>query len=89
MVIYAALFTGKPIICSNGIIEISYEKGFAFNKERLEKEPSKSQVEQIFSEALNERVIIKYSIQEEHDEEIDAEQHLINTFGKDTIVIEE
>ena len=89
MVIYAALFTGKPIICSDGIIEISYEKGFAFNKDRLEKDPIKSQVEQIFSEALNERVRIKYSIQEDDDEEVDTEQHLINTFGKDAIIIEE
>ncbi|WBW97557.1 DNA polymerase III subunit gamma/tau [Oceanirhabdus sp. W0125-5] len=90
MVIYAALFTGKPIMCSNGVIEISYEKGFAFNKDRLEKDPAKSQVEQVFSEALNERVRIKYSIQEENGEEaIDAEQHLINTFGEDSIIIEE
>jgi len=62
MIIYASLVTGNVSDCKNGIIEITYEEQYAFNKKRLETEQFRKRVNSIFSEALNEPVTVKYKV---------------------------
>lgn len=88
-VIHAALFTGEVIKCESGIITIRYDKDYAFNKQRLEKEENRRIVEEIFSEALKERVRLQYYIDgdENKDKSKSSEQLLKDTFGEDLIEI--
>lgn len=87
MIIYASLVTGSVEECKNGIITISYGEEYAFNKTRLEKEPSKSEVEQIFSEALNEKVRIKYIVENNNTDEKSPGDMLRETLGDDIVEI--
>lgn len=89
MIIYAALFTGRPIECIDGILEIQYDNEYAFNKERLDKEPFRSAVDQIFSEVVGDRIRVKYSIDSGGEVEETSDQHLIDMFGEDTVVFED
>lgn len=88
-VIHAALFTGEVIKCENGIITIRYDKDYAFNKQRLEKEENRRIVEELFSEALKERVRLQYYIDgaETKDNSKSSEQLLRDAFGEDLIEI--
>lgn len=79
MVIYVSLTTGKPISCNKGVIEINYDSEFAFNKARLEKEPLKSEIEEVFSESLNEPIRIIYTV-DKKEEETDTEDIIRDTF---------
>lgn len=90
MVIYASLMTGKPVACSNGVIEIQYEEQFAFNKQRLEKEDNRKAIEEIFSELLKEKVKIRYTVEVKGGFEKSPEQLLKETFGEEVVeIIEE
>ncbi|WML36462.1 DNA polymerase III subunit gamma/tau [Clostridium sp. OS1-26] len=88
-VIHAALFTGEVIKCENGMITIRYDKDYAFNKQRLEKEENRRIVEEIFSEALKERVRLQYYIDgdETRGKSNSPEQLLRDAFGEDLIEI--
>ncbi len=88
MVIYAALTTGKPESCNGGIIEIKYENQYSFNKRRLEKDDNRKIVEDVFSEALKEKVRIKYTIQENKQEyKDDIQNRILEAFGEDFVEI--
>ncbi|WP_125154814.1 DNA polymerase III subunit gamma/tau [Clostridium rectalis] len=87
MVLYASLMTSYPIDCKDGIIIIRYEKEYAFNKQRLEKDENRKIVENIFSEVLKEKVRIKYIIDEEQVTEENPEEMLKKTFGKDIVEV--
>lgn len=84
MVIYASLVTGEVSGCKNGEITIKYPKEYSFNKERLEKEEYRTKIEEIFSEALKEKVRIKYTVEEEMKES--NEEKLKEYFG-DTLEV--
>lgn len=88
-VIHAALFTGEVVKCENGVITIRYDKNYAFNKQRLEKEENRRIVEEIFSEVLKERVRLQYSIDgnEIKGNSNSPEQLLRDAFGEDLIEI--
>lgn len=89
MVLYASLITANPVDCQDGVITIKYDKEYAFNKQRLERDDNKNLVEDIFSEVLKERVKIKYIV-EQVDKEETPEEDLIRAFGHDIVeIIEE
>lgn len=89
MVVYASLLTGVPISCENGVITIAYEKQYAFNKPRLEKEENRKVIQDIFSEVLKEHVKIDYQV--ESEEAVDrigsAEEELLKAFGPEMVEI--
>jgi len=87
MVIYASLMTGEVISCQGGVIELSYEKQYAFNKIRLDKEENRNIIEEIFSESLKEPVKIKYTVEADEKELRSPEDILIETFGEDLVEI--
>lgn len=87
MVIYASLMTGEIVSCDGGIIELGYEKQYAFNKIRLEKEENRNIIEEIFSESLKEQVKIKYTIEAEEEQIKSPEDILKETFGEDLVEI--
>lgn len=87
MIIFASLTTGVPVKCSGGVIYISYEKNFSFNKNRLEKEENRKKVEDIFSEVLKERVRITYIVESGEEEIKSPEELLKETFGEDVVEI--
>ncbi|SHI12252.1 DNA polymerase-3 subunit gamma/tau [Clostridium collagenovorans DSM 3089] len=87
MIIFASLTTGVPVKCSGGVIYISYEKNFSFNKNRLEKEENRKKVEDIFSEVLKERVRITYIVEPGEEEIKSPEELLKETFGEDVVEI--
>lgn len=88
MVLFAALTTGKIVNCEKGIITIEYDKNYAFHKQRLEKQENIKIVEQIFSEILKEKVTVKYSTENDtQDNSPSREQLLKDTFGEDVVEI--
>ncbi len=87
MVIYASLMTGEIVSCDGGVIELKYEKQFAFNKIRLEKEENRNLIEEIFSESLKEPVKIKYTIESDEKQAKSPEDMLRETFGDDLLEI--
>ena len=87
MVVYASLMTGEIVACDGGVIELHYEKQFAFNKIRLEKEDNRNLIEEIFSESLKEPVKIKYTIEAEEKQSRSPEDILIEAFGEDLVEV--
>lgn len=88
MTVYAYLITGKPIDCKNGVVEIRFGKDYAFSKKNLQKEENNKIVKEIFSEALKEKVDIKYSVEKDNvKEDKDPEKILKDTFGEDMVEI--
>lgn len=87
MVVYASLMTGEIVACDGGVIELHYEKQFAFNKIRLEKEENRNLIEEIFSESLKEPVKIKYTIEAEEKQSRSPEDILIEAFGEDLVEV--
>ncbi|QXE19358.1 DNA polymerase III subunit gamma/tau [Clostridium sp. 001] len=88
MVLFAALTTGKVVTCEKGIITIEYGKEYAFHKQRLEKDGNRKIVEQVFSEVLKEKVMIRYIIEDEvEDVSVSKEKLLKDTFGEDIVEI--
>ncbi len=89
MVLFAALTTGEISSCDKGIITINYDKNYAFNKQRLEKDENRKIVESIFSDTLKEKVKIQYNIDFQIAEGLDKspEQVLKDAFGEDLIEI--
>ena len=85
MVIYASLMTGEIVSCDGGVIELRYEKQFAFNKIRLEKEENRNLIEEIFSESLKEPVKIKYTVEADEKQVKSPEDMLRETFGEDLL----
>ena len=76
MIIYASIVTAKPYSFKNGIVTLEYDSTYAFNKARLEREEYKKIVNEVFSEALNENVAVKYIIKEDDSIEENKEQLL-------------
>ncbi|WP_333861812.1 DNA polymerase III subunit gamma/tau [Clostridium sp.] len=88
MVLFAALTTGKIVSCDKGIINIEYNKNYAFHKQRLEKQENVKIVEQIFSEILKEKVTVKYSIENDIQDTVPSREQLLkDTFGEDMVEI--
>ncbi|MFD3155314.1 DNA polymerase III subunit gamma/tau [Haloimpatiens sp. FM7330] len=87
MVIYASLVTGKLLSCNGAIIQIGYDKQFAFNKNRLEKKENRTIVEEIFAEVLKEKVKVKYVVESEEEVQKTPEQMLKENFPEDMIEI--
>jgi DNA polymerase-3 subunit gamma/tau len=88
MVIYASLMTGEIASCYGGVIELAYEKQFAFNKIRLEKEQNRNLIEEIFSEVLKEEVKIKYTVESDEKKQVKSPEDILKeTFGEDLVEI--
>lgn len=87
MVIYASLITGEIIECKNGIIKIKYEPQYAFNINRLQKDENCKIVEDVFSEALKEKVRIKYIVDKKEEDKKSPEEILKETFGEELVEI--
>lgn len=87
MVIYASLITGEVIGCSEGVIQIKFDDMYAFNKQRLEKEENRKIVEDIFSQALKEKVRIKYIVDQKEKPTKSPEEIIKETFGEELVEI--
>lgn len=88
MVIYASLVTGRPVACNNGVIEIEYEEQYSFNKIRLEKGDNPKLVNEVFSEVLKDKVVVRYKvIKSESNEERSTEDMLMGVLGPDVLEI--
>ncbi|MEA4828300.1 MAG: DNA polymerase III subunit gamma/tau [Clostridium sp.] len=87
MVLYASLTTGRIESCNNGVVEVKYEPEYAFNISRLRKEDNRKIIEEIFSEALKEKVRIKYTVDKKEDYQKSPEQILKETFGEELVEI--
>ncbi|WP_138205080.1 DNA polymerase III subunit gamma/tau [Haloimpatiens lingqiaonensis] len=87
MVIYASLMTGRVIACSGGIIQIKYDKEFAFNKKRLEKDENRKIIDEIFSDVLKEKVKVIYVVDEKVKIKKTPEQILTENFPEEMIEI--
>lgn len=87
MVLYASLMTGRLVGFSKGVVEIFYEEQYAFNKQRLEKEDNRRNVEEIFAEVLKEKVKLKYTVEKQKEKDRSTEDILIETFGADMVEI--
>jgi len=75
MIVYASIVTAKPYSLKDGIVTLEYDATYAFNKARLEKEDYRKIVNEVFSEALHEKVAVKYIIKE--DDNIEENKELL------------
>lgn len=80
MVIYASIVTAKPYKFEKGIVTLVYEASYAFNKNRLEKLEYKKIVNEIFSEVLKDKVIVKYDVENSESGELSKEELLKQKF---------
>jgi DNA polymerase-3 subunit gamma/tau len=82
----ALLGTGDVVNCKDGIIEIKFEKQYAFSRQRLEKEDIKKVIEDVVSSVLKEKVRIKYTVEEKEIVK-SPEDILKETFGEEVVEI--
>lgn len=87
MVLYASLMTGEVVGCRDGIVEIKFDEAYAFNKQRLEKDDNKKIVEEIFSQALKEKIRIRYIVDQKQEFAKSPEDILKETFGEELVEI--
>jgi len=89
MSLYASLITGEVVNCKNAVVQINFPEQYSFSKKRLDKDESRHQIEEIFSEILKEKIRIHFTIDstEEKVKKVDTEKILINTFGENMVEI--
>jgi DNA polymerase-3 subunit gamma/tau len=87
MVLYASLVTGELVGCKDGIVEIRFEELYAFNKKRLEQDENRKVIEDVFSQALKEKVRIKYIVDKKEEMKKSPEEILKETFGEELVEI--
>lgn len=76
MVIYASIVTARPYKFENGVATLLYEASYAFNKNRLEKLEYKKIVNEVFSEVLKDKIIVRYEVENNKDGELSKEELL-------------
>ena len=76
MVIYASIVTARPYKFENGVATLLYEASYAFNKNRLEKLEYKKIVNEVFSEVLKDKIIVRYEVENNKDGESSKEELL-------------
>lgn len=87
MVLYASLVTGKIESCSNGVVEIKYDSQYAFNINRLQKDENRKIIEEVFLEALKEKIRIKYTVDKKEEVSKSREEILKEAFGEELVEI--
>lgn len=87
MVLYASLITGELVGCKDGVIEIKFDELYGFNKKRLEQEENRKVIEEVFSQALKEKVRIKYIVDKKEEITKSHEEVLKETFGEELVEI--
>ncbi|MEG1257128.1 DNA polymerase III subunit gamma/tau [Clostridium sp.] len=88
IVLATALMMGKVQGFNNGVITIGFTKQYNFHKLRLEKDEYRKTINDIFSDALKERVAVTYEIEDEGTEkEVDKEKMLSDMFPKNLVEI--
>jgi DNA polymerase-3 subunit gamma/tau len=87
MVLYASLTTAEPWSCKDGVMEIKFEEAYAFNKQRLEKEDNRKVIEEVFSQALKEKIRIRYIVDKKQEFTKSPEDILKETFGEELVEI--
>ncbi|MBY6811395.1 DNA polymerase III subunit gamma/tau [Clostridium botulinum] len=76
MVVYASIVTARPYKFENGVATMLYEASYAFNKERLEKLEYKKLVNEVFSEVLKDKIMVRYEIEDNKSDESSKEELL-------------
>ncbi|MEW8996102.1 DNA polymerase III subunit gamma/tau [Clostridium sp.] len=88
MVLATALMMGKVQKFQNGVITIGFTKEYNFHKQRLEKEEYRKIMNDVFSEALNERVLVTYEIESDNiSNEVNKEKMLSDIFPEALVEI--
>lgn len=87
MVLYASLVTGKIESCRNGVVEIKYDSQYAFNINRLQKDENRKIIEEVFFEALKEKIRIKYTVDKKEEVSKSREEILKEAFGEELVEI--
>lgn len=87
MVLYASLVTGKIESCRNGVVEIKYDSQYAFNINRLQKDGNRKIIEEVFFEALKEKIRIKYTVDKKEEVSKSREEILKEAFGEELVEI--
>ncbi|MFL0269223.1 DNA polymerase III subunit gamma/tau [Candidatus Clostridium radicumherbarum] len=82
----ALLGTGEVVNCKDGIIEVKFDKQYAFSRQRLEREDIKKVIEDVVSSVLKEKVRIKYTVEEKEIVK-SPEDILKETFGEEVVEI--
>jgi len=86
---------GKIVSCKNNILTISFNEGFAFHRDALDKKENKESVENIISDYLNSNIELRLvmnseNIEEDNEQEIkEMIQEVVDVFGEDLVEIEE
>ena len=65
MIVYASIVTAKPYSFKDGVVTLEYEAMYAFNKERLQKSEYRDIVNTVFSETLNEKILVDYVVKKD------------------------
>lgn len=86
-VLGAHLTNGVPAAIKGGVLEIRFQKDYNFSKHNLEKSDNNKKVQEIFSEILKEKIIIKYSVESDEIKKTSPEEVLKKTFGEDVVDI--
>lgn len=83
----ALLDTGNPVSFKDGVLEVKFDELHAFSKQRLEAEESRKIVQDVFSQALKERIRIRYSVDKKQSLTKSPEDIIKETFGEELVEI--
>ena len=67
MIVYASIVTAKPYSFKDGVVTLEYEAMYGFNKERLQKSEYRDIVNAVFSESLNEKILVDYVVKKDKE----------------------
>ncbi|WP_425446853.1 DNA polymerase III subunit gamma/tau [Dethiothermospora halolimnae] len=87
--IHALLREGKLLDFKNNTLIISYDEGFGFHKDAIEKKDKKEYIEDVVSRHLDAKVYVKFVMeQQEDDSREDLVEKAKNIFGDDIVEVE-
>ncbi|RKD28802.1 DNA polymerase III subunit gamma/tau [Thermohalobacter berrensis] len=90
--IHALLMEGKPTSLENGILTISFDEGFGFHKDAVEKKGNREYIEKVISDYYGIELKIKPVMAGEtapSEKDQDIVNQVIDIFGEDIVEIEE
>lgn len=93
--LHALIMEGKPVHFKNNILTISFDEGFAFHREAVEKPENKAFIQSLLSKYFRSKIEVKFvmdnekSLKQEEKETQILIDKAISVFGEDIVEVEE
>ena len=89
MIISSLIGLGRPISCSNGVVNIQFDDQNEFAKNRLSETKNRTIIHEVFSEVFQDNIKVNFIIDSGEDREKSTEEVLKEQLGEDIEFIDE